>query len=76
MNIQKSINVHVGMVLLNYILKEGEDMIQMVAGIVLGVMMSAVAALVAGCIYLDRLRYEIGGGEEWQRKVILHISII
>ena len=47
-------------------------MIQMVAGIVLGVMMIAVAALVARCIYLehkypeiqDRLRYEIGGGEE------------
>lgn len=42
----------------------------MVAGIVLGVMMSAVAALVAGCIYLehkypeiqDRLRYEMEAG--------------
>ena len=52
--------------------KKVTNMIQMVAGIVLGVMMSAVAALVAGCIYLehkypeiqDRLRYEIGGGEE------------
>ena len=43
----------------------------MAAGIVLGVMICAVAALVAGCIYLehkypevrDRLRYEAGGEE-------------
>ena len=52
-------------------MKEGEDMIQMAAGIVLGVMICAVTALVAGCIYLehkhpevrDRLRYEAGGEE-------------
>ena len=46
-------------------------MIQMAAGIGLGVMICAVAVLVAGCIYLehkypelqDRIRYEAGGKE-------------
>ncbi|MBQ7370793.1 MAG: hypothetical protein IJW67_02725 [Blautia sp.] len=46
-------------------------MIQMVAGIVLGVMICADAALMAGCTYLehkypevqDRLRYETEGEE-------------
>ena len=46
-------------------------MIQMVAGIVLGVVFCIVAALVAGCAYLehkypelqDRIRYEAGGKE-------------
>lgn len=46
-------------------------MIQMIAGIVLGVMICSAAALVVGCIYLehrypeiqDRLRYEAGGEE-------------
>jgi len=47
-------------------------MIQLAAGIVLGVIVCAVATMVAGCIYLehkypelrDRLRYEAEGGGE------------
>jgi len=49
-----------------------DDMIQLAAGIVLGVSVCAVAAMVAGCMYMehkypelrDRLRYEAEGGGE------------